>query len=83
MSKYGEGLGKEIIKGVNKRELDEPLTTAKIKSFCSKKGWNPPDNYLNAFLANASSEKHSLTYVKCIVKNGNGEYFIAQEFREQ
>lgn len=39
MSKYGEGLGKEIVKGVNKRELDEPLTTAKVKSFCSKKGW--------------------------------------------
>lgn len=81
MSKYGEGLGKEIVKGVKNGELDEPLTTAKIKHFCIKKGWNPSEHYLNVFLANTSSDKHSPTYVKYIDKTNTGEYIVAKEFR--
>lgn len=81
MSKYGEGLGKEIVKGVKNGELDEPLTTVKVRLFCAKKGWNPSENYISVILANASSEKHSPTYVKYIEKNSIGEYFVAKEFR--
>ena len=81
MSKYGKGLGKEIVEGVKKGEIKEPLTIKKIKEFCEMKGWKPSEKYINVFLANTSTDNHSPTYVKYIEKNSSGEYVVAKEFR--
>lgn len=82
MSKYGRGLGLEIVSGVKTGEITEPLTTEKIRSFCELKGWNPSENYLEVFLANTASETHSGNYKKYIERNTRGEYVIATNFRE-
>jgi hypothetical protein len=49
MSKYGKGLGRELVNGVKNGEIEEPLTTKKIKEFCEMKGWKPSERILMYF----------------------------------
>ena len=81
-SRYGEGLGKEIIKAINNGELIEPISTQMIKQFCKSKGWDVPDNYTNVYLANSSSEHHSKNFKKCFYNVGENQYVLRDEYRE-
>ncbi|SEW31459.1 hypothetical protein [[Clostridium] fimetarium] len=81
MSKYGEGLGIELVKAVNKGELLEPVTTKKIREYCEVKNWKPSNSYINVYLANTAAENHSPTYKKYFEKVADGEYAVTKEYR--
>lgn len=80
MTKYGCGIGNEIVKAINKKELPETICTDDIKEFCKRNNWNVPDTYLNVFLANSSAETHSPTYKKYFIRVSEGRYKLAPEF---
>jgi hypothetical protein len=81
MTKHGEGLGLEIVKGVNQGILIEPLTTKKVKDFCKLKGLNATENHMSVILANATSNNHSPTYRKFFERISRGEYRVINKYR--
>ena len=83
MSKYGEGLAKEIVKAVNNGEIQEPLTRKKVKELCKKKDYKCTQNMLNVILSNSEiNANHSPTFIKYFKKINRGEYVILPEYRE-
>lgn len=83
MSKYGEGLAKEIVKAVNNGEIQEPLTQEKVKELCKAKNYKCTQNMLNVILPNSEIDaKHSPTFIKYFKRINRGEYVILPEYRE-
>jgi hypothetical protein len=76
MTKYGQGLNKEISKAVKSGEILEPFGIAEVRSFIIAKGWEIPDTYINVCLANGASGTHSLTYKKYFKSVGDGKYVV-------
>jgi hypothetical protein len=58
LPKYGRGLNREIVGGVNRMIIKEPFSKRDIKIFTKTMSWDIPD---------AASEKHSLTYKKYFI----------------
>ena len=81
MTKHGEGLGLEIVKGVNRGLIKEPLTTKKVKEFCKRQGIKATDNHMGVILANATSNTHSPTYKKYFERISKGEYRVLDKYR--
>lgn len=81
MKRYGEGLGLEIVKGVNKGLIKEPITFEKVKQFCEQHGLNPTDNQMRVTLSNATENEHSPTYTKYFERTGRGRYIVRNEYR--
>ena len=81
MAKYGRGFGIELVEAVKNGEISEPITRKSLDELCQIRGFNCPSTYLNVFLANSSSEKHSHTYKKYVESIGDGKYIIAKEYR--
>lgn len=76
MSKYGQGLNKEICKAVKAGIILEPFGIMDVRNFAIMQGWNIPDTYINVCLANGASVTHSPTYKKYFKSVGNGEYIV-------
>jgi len=81
MAKYGKGLAREVVDAVLSGELKEPLTRQIIKKFCENRGWSVSKKYTNVLLADSTSEKHSLTYVKYFERVGENEYIVKTAFK--
>lgn len=81
MSKFGDGLGIEVVHAIKSGELREPITTKSIRDYCEIKKWKPSDKFINVLLANSSAEGHSLTYKKYFERVSKGEYCLAKEYR--
>jgi hypothetical protein len=82
MPKYGRGLNREIVSGVNQGIIVEPFSVTDIKEFATKRSWEVPENYINVCLANGTSDKHSQTYKKYFNSIGEGKYKLSDEFRD-
>jgi hypothetical protein len=82
MSKYGEGLGIEVVNAIKSGELKEPITTKSIRELCEIRAWKPSDKFINVLLANSSAEKHSLTYKKYFERVSKGEYCLAKDYKK-
>ena len=78
--KYGRGLNREIVGGVNQGNLPEPFSLADIKKFVAHKSWQVPETYVVVCLANGAATKHSHTYRKYFVSLGNGQYKLSENF---
>lgn len=83
MSKYGEGLAREIIKAVNRGDIIEPITYKKIEQFCSNNGLAATENQMRVILSNGTENKHSPTYTKYFERTRRGEYRILSKYRHQ
>ena len=83
MLKYGRGLNREIVAGVNSGVISEPFSTSDIRKFIGEKRWSPEptEAYVNSALADGASEYHSTTYKKYFSSLGNGLYEIREQFR--
>lgn len=81
MPKYGRGLNREIVGGVNQGNLSEPFSLADIKKFIAQKSWQVPETYVLVCLANGAATKHSHTYRKYFVSLGNGQYKLTENFK--
>ena len=83
MPKYGRGLNREIVSAVNSGIIREPFTVKDVKRLIRSKDWSPEpkDNYINVTLANAASDKHSVTYKKYFVSLGKGYYRVKNSYR--
>lgn len=78
--KYGRGLNREIVGGVNQGYLPESFSVADIKKFVAQKSWQVPETYVVVCLANSAATKHSHTYIKYFVSLGNGQYKLSENF---
>jgi hypothetical protein len=76
VAKYGKGMANEILEGIDKGYLSEPITKEDVKKFMNSKGWFPPDTYINVFLANSSNLNHSKSYRKLFDALGEGKYIL-------
>jgi len=76
ISKYGRGLGNEIIDAIYKGKLIEPIDAKSVKAYMNSNGWYPPDNYLHVFLANSSSPDHSNNFKKLFIRVEEGKYIL-------
>ena len=85
MAKYGRGLAREILGGVNRNEIPRPFNLDHVRSFLAARDWRPPSSYVNVVLANSTSPMHSHTYKKYFVlsaEDGHGDrlYDVAPPF---
>ncbi len=83
MAKHGEGLGLEIVKGVLKGEIIEPITYDKVKKYCNKNGLIASENHMSVILSNASRNTHSPTYTKYFERVRRGEYIVLPGHKPQ
>ena len=81
MAKYGRGLNREIVGGLNRGLVSEPFNISSAKKFASERGWDVPETYINVALANGSSSEHSGTYKKYFRSMGEGRYTVLEEYR--
>lgn len=81
MTKYGRGLGREVVGAVNCGELPEVFDVAVVREFAGQRGWNPPDSYLRVVLGNAAPNDHSPGYAKYFERVDEGHYRVRDEFR--
>lgn len=83
MTKYGEGLAKEIVKAVNNGEIQEPLTKKEVEKLCEKNNFQYSRNMLNVILPNSEIDAtHSPTFKKYFKKICTGQYVILPEYRD-
>ena len=59
MPKYGRGLNRVIVIGVNRGWVPEPFNISSVKRLVAEKGWAVPETYINVALANGASTEHS------------------------
>ena len=81
MTKYGEGLAKEIVKAVNRGEIIEPITKAKVNQLCEKKKFNYSDDMKGIILSNSEIDAtHSPTFKKYFKRINKGEYIVLPQY---
>lgn len=78
MTKYGDGLGAEVVKAVRAGKISEPFSTEDVIRLAKEKGWNPSPNYINVILGNSSNLTHSPTYKKYFLRVGTGRYVLSE-----
>lgn len=78
MSKFGDGLGIELVRAIKSGRISEPFTRNDVEKFVEEQGWTPSGNYVAVILANSSSPTHSLTYKKYFTSLGNGQYVLSE-----
>ena len=77
---YGNGgVAVEFVRAVKRGEVRRPFSTADVKEFAEKNGWNVAINHLNVVLSNGSSMTHSLTYKKYFRRVARGLYELSAE----
>lgn len=81
MGKYGKGLGKEFALAVLQGEVPEVFNTEELRRFIKKRGWNPPETYVNLLLANSASTTHSKNYPNYFKSIGDGKYMLSDEIQ--
>ena len=83
IAKYGRGLNREIVAAVNAGLIREPFSTKDIRKLIKAKKWEPgpTENHINVTLANAASDKHSVTYRKYLISVGNGKYELRKQYK--
>jgi hypothetical protein len=79
-SKYGRGLGREVIAAVNSGELREPFDTRDLWALIARRGWDAPANSVNVFLHNSSNDY--ATNGKYFVHVGRGKFKLRPEYRK-
>jgi len=77
ISKYGEGLGREIYLAAQNGEIQQPFNVADCQKYAQKRGWDVRENYLRVFLANSElNREHSETYKNYFIGVSRGLYRI-------
>jgi hypothetical protein len=49
VAKYGKGMANEILEGIDKGFISEPITKEDVKKFMNKMGWSLPDIYISMY----------------------------------
>ena len=81
MPKYGDGLNREIVRAVNRENMDEPFSVIDVRRFAKQRGWEVKESFITTCLANGSNEQYSHTYRKYFRQLGNGRYELAHNYR--
>ena len=83
MAKYGEGVGVEFARAVQRGEFQEPFNSKDVKKFVKSKKWSMSKLSYDGVLSKGSSKTHSLGSRKLFVKIDDEKYVLSEIGREK